>query len=367
MTESDYQRSSYEDLADAATSASMILQRVGGEGGVVGQIAEGQWAEQLSAEAATGIASLLRAMTEHVRYARAAAGALAEDSAITHGPPPPVVQMLDRSLPLNRKERFYTGTVLPMLVASDGFMHLHRFLALCGLPALDAGEGSLEGDQRFEFFTEYSFVESVFTDTDKARFVERPIDNDTPDLVVVGDDWLLAVEAKMFHNPSITSLNEQLRRQRVIVDYVARVLGIGSEQVAHIFLLPEGLLAEGLDAPVVTWEQVLKAYEVVGPRYWMNILRAALDRYEELVSRGPAFGENRDSTLTGIEIQEQFKAGTLGYHYMGRFRGLHGPDLADDMSSGSWRTRRYEVRVNPIASRNWFPVSAFIDKISAAG
>ena len=30
-------------------------------------------------------------------------------------------------LPINRKERYYTGTVLPMIVASDVFKHFGRF------------------------------------------------------------------------------------------------------------------------------------------------------------------------------------------------------------------------------------------------
>jgi hypothetical protein len=273
-------------------------------------------------------------------------------------------EMFDSSLPLNRKERFYTGTVLPMLIASDGFMHLNRFLRLCGAPTLPPAAGSFDGQQQFEFFTEYSFVESVFTEADKERFTERPTDNDTPDLVLVGDDWLLAVEAKMFHNPSIASLNEQLRRQQVIVDYVADVLGLGRERVRHVFLLPERLPAAGLNAPVITWEQVLSTYQVVGPRYWVGVLKAALDRFEDLVSRGPAFGQYKDSTLTGAEIRDRFDNGSLGYTYMGRFRGLHGPDLANDVADGSWRTRRYEVRVDPLQARNWFPVSCGPRKIN---
>src|SRR6185312_6165083 len=51
-------------------------------------------------------------------------------------------EMFDSSLPLNRKERFYTGTVLPMLIASDGFMHLNRFLRLCSAPTLPPAAGS---------------------------------------------------------------------------------------------------------------------------------------------------------------------------------------------------------------------------------
>jgi hypothetical protein len=270
--------------------------------------------------------------------------------------------MFRTALPVNRKERYYTGTVLPMLIASDGFAHLDRFLALCGLDDLRFVENNREGLQRLQFFTEYSFAESVFTDADHARFAAAPSDNDTPDLVLVGDDWILAVEAKMFHTPNAQALNLQLRRQRIVLDYLTSILGIAADRACHVFLLPEGLASDGLDAPVVTWEQVLDAYRVVGPRYWVAVLAAALDRYDELKSRGPEFGQFRDATMTGADIVAAHEAGALAYTYMGRNRGIDGPDLAGDLADGSWRTRHYEVRLEALTSRNWFPISVFIER-----
>jgi len=310
----------FGDLADAAASALAVLQRVGGsDGSVLAQIDKRDQDGAPSAKAASDLASLLRAMAERVRYTRVVAGESVGEPGVLRDSAA-VVEMFDSSLPLNRKERFYTGTVLPMLIASDGFMHLNRFLRLCGAPPLPPAAGSLDGQQQFEF-SEYSFVESIFTDADKERFTERPTDNDTPDLVLVGDDWLLAVEAKMFHNPSIASLNEQLRRQQVIVDYVADVLGLGRERVRQVFLLPERLPAAGLNAPVITWEQVLSTYQVVGPRYWVGALKAALDRFEDLVSRGPAFGQYNNSTLTGAEIRDRFGNGVAWLHLHGSLQG----------------------------------------------
>src|SRR6478752_6231169 len=331
-----------DDLADAAASALAIVQRVGGsDGSVLAQIANHDRDGALSAKVASDLASLLRAMAERVRYTRAVAGESVEEPGVLRDSPA-VVEMFDSSLPLDRKERFYTGTVLPMLIASDGFMHLNRFLRLCGAPTLPPAAGSLDGRQQFEFFTEYSFVESVFTEADKERFIERPTDNDTPDLVLVGDDWLLAVEAKMFHNPSIASLNEQLRRQQVIVDYLADVLGLGRERVRHVFLLPERLPAAGLNAPVITWEQVLSTYQLVGPRYWVGVLKAALDRFEDLVSRGPAFGQYKDSTLTGAEIRDRFDKGHLATPTWGA-SGVY--------TVPTWRTMLPIARGEPAATR----------------
>ena len=42
--------------------------------------------------------------------------------------------------------------------------------------------------------------------------------------MLAGPDWLLAVEAKMFHDPDSQALNAQLARQRVVIDYIAGAL-----------------------------------------------------------------------------------------------------------------------------------------------
>ena len=60
--------------------------------------------------------------------------------------------MMSTGLPLNRKERFYTGTVLPMIVCRDSFRHFDRFCRLIpGCPPLD-----INGDPRaqIQFFSE---------------------------------------------------------------------------------------------------------------------------------------------------------------------------------------------------------------------
>ena len=38
--------------------------------------------------------------------------------------------LLDVVLPMNRKERYFTGTVLPALLCSDNLAHLHRLASL---------------------------------------------------------------------------------------------------------------------------------------------------------------------------------------------------------------------------------------------
>jgi hypothetical protein len=350
---------SNQRLYEAAERARMRLLRVSGEGGILEQIAAGKWDADLSRADVRNLTDMLEVMSEQTRNTRAVAGTLSPTKGQFDGGSG-FRDMLNTGLPLNRKERYYTGTVLPMLVASDGFMNLSRFLALCGLDVSPAGNNAFEGSQRLQFFTEYNFAESRFTDHDRSRFPDAPTDGDTPDLILTGDDWLLAVEAKMYHNPNAEALNTQIRRQRVIVDYLIERLGIPSGRVFHLLLLPARFQPGKLNAPVVTWEQVLDQYSVVGPAYWVGVLTEALERYEALVSRGPPFGMHADGKMTGAEIVAAHADGTLEFTYMGRKDGIDGELIKNDVATGQWRTQQYEVRYQALKAKNWFPVSEFI-------
>lgn len=76
--------------------------------------------------------------------------------------------MLARGLPLNRKERYYTGTVLPMIIAADDCAHLSRFLRLCGFDDAPKADELARGAEDLQFFTEYSLVESVCTTEERS-------------------------------------------------------------------------------------------------------------------------------------------------------------------------------------------------------
>lgn len=354
-------QSPYERLAAAAAHARMIFQRVSGEGSVLEQIERGEWSGQLDESAATDAADLIEAAAEQVRQTRALSGSLTVGHDTAEIALSTLKGVLDTGLPINRKERFYTGTVLPMIVAADGFAHLDRLLVLCGLPSAGLSGNPLEGHHPISFFTEYNFAESRYTAKDKQRFPDPPGEADTPDVVISGSDWLLCIEAKVFHNPGVESLNKQIARQKVLVDYWTKTLRLDPARVAHVLLLPAGLRASGTTVRVVTWEDLLAAYRVVGPTYWVAMLATALNGYKDLVSKPDTYGRNAATKMTGQAIQAGAADGTLTYAYMGRSGGLHGLALIEDIAVGRWRTQKYEVRSEPLPDNpNWFAVASFL-------
>ncbi len=361
-------------LAAAARRLRSRIARVAGTGDGsdwLSQVEAGDWDGKLLPDAADALRERLLVAGEHLRYARALAGGAQQ--AGQPGLAQPYAGSGFRSaagqrLPLNRKERYYTGTVLPARIASDGLLHLPRFLRLCDLDVatVDDGSGKLDGSQDVQVFTEYSFAESILP-SERHRFAGAPLQGDTPDLVLSGPDWLLAVEAKVFHRPTVAALDAQMTRQANLVQYWTRLFRLDPARVRHVLLVPEQLLRgrRQLAWQVVTWQQVRDSYDIVGDGYWLGVLRAALDRYDELASPEPTFGANADGRLTGEQIAARSAEGAAAYEWVGRAGGLNGTAFAADRADGSWRTRAYEMRreAPPTSNTNWFTISDFVSAV----
>lgn len=352
---------SMSPLVDPVLAAEDLrgrLERLTLGGGVLDQIAAGEF-EFTSDQHRRDVAELLSAAAEAARAARELAGGPEDIYAA-----PAALRASDlgrRRLPLNRKERYFTGTVLPMLIASDGFAHLHRFLALCGLGDVAIQAGREPYDPDLQFLTEYGFGESL-VGAARERFIDAPAGKDTPDVVLAGPDWLLAVEAKLYDRSTTATLTVQLAAQRVLLDYWADKLDIPSDRCVHVALLPRRLSDDMgvLPARVVTWEMVLHAYRRVGPAYWVGVLAAALEAFEELVAKRASWGQNADAYRTGAEI-----VAGVPYLWMGRVNGIEGEDLRQDLATGAWRSRTYEVRTEPLpGNANWFPIAEFLARVA---
>ena len=278
-------------------------------------------------------------------------------------------ELFDKRLPINRKERYYTGTVLPLIVASDGFKRLGRFLELCGVPSEMSRQVALDAEStNIQFFTEYGFKESLY-DGAQCRF-DDPGSNEAPDLVVYVESdrpLLLGVEAKVFLRPSADEVCEQLRGQKALLEIMAQ--GTGTNPCVHqIALLPSALdikPEELRGVPVLTWQEIASTFRDDAPPYWIGDLDEALCRYEELKSKDDTYRKNCDDVITGQEIYKRYKSRDNTYTSMGRFGGLGGENVEDDLRTGEWRKQEYEVRYEGIPNRNWFAIADFIEKIES--
>lgn len=262
-------------------------------------------------------------------------------------------------LPINRKEQYYTGTVLPMIVAGDGFKRLGEFLALCRVPAdvpLDADPESTN----VQFFTEYSFHESV----SGARSV-------VPDLVVYVESepsLLLGVEAKVFLRPSVADVTKQLQAQSALLEIMAKEVGT-NPLIHQVALLPArlGFPDKLSGVPVLPWETVANTFRNAASPYWMGVLDEAIERWEELASSEDTYGRNADAVITGQDIYDRHERRDTTFASMGRAGGLHGENVKSDIRTGGWRKQKYEVRHEGEPNRNWFAIANFVRMIEAHG
>lgn len=291
-------------------------------------------------------------------------------------------ELMDNELPLNRKERFFTGTVLPMIVCRDNFKHFGPFLSL-----LECCEMKVSADSdssNIQFFTEYSLVESIYRDQDKKRLLNPPTSKDTPDimiLVIGNPKTLIAVEAKMYDTPTSSSLSTQLINQRKHILFLKEKLSI--KQIIQCALIPEELKKEigkelsrnlendSIDPDyhyrIITWQKILEKYQECYPKdYFVNILQIALDSYKELVTARNKWMENCEEKARGNVIYDDYKAGRRDKKIMGRIMGLRGDFLSEDIESGGWEHQEYETssKEKPF-NRNWFYIKAFVDRIDS--
>jgi len=282
-------------------------------------------------------------------------------------------ELITKNLPLNRKERFYTGTVFPMIVGKDNFRHLDRLFPL--LDGIQWPNSSVSADSsNIQFFTEYSLRESL--PGSGRTFQDLPPTKDTPDTVMVIDGHpkvLIAIEAKMFDVPSRDELTAQMAAQAKVLAVIEKTLLVDS--VHHIALLPR-VLSDRMGEvpfPILTWESLLDAYRpICAGDHFFELLAIALEDYGKLVSFEVTFGRNNEESIPGRMIYCRFKDGTLTKEWMGRNGGLYGLKLQADLASGKWRTQKYETRTDtpPGLRRNWFQILEFVslvDSLQPAG
>lgn len=275
----------------------------------------------------------------------------------------------ENSLPINRKERFYTGTVLPALIWSD---RLDRFLRLIGAPTVTVRTDP--ADTNLVLYSEYDLRDAIANDQNAGwRLPDRA---ETPDLVIqIGepDDEagiLVVVEAKVFSRPSPQSLRAQIERQEAAVIAPFRSVRPGWT-VLQMALLPEQSVTHAMEAELrplrwTTWQRLADAYRTVAAAsYWVEVIEAALSaeswrrRRSELAI---------SATRSGNAIVQHGEAD--GIRWVGRQGGFEvfiTYDLGPDVRGGwVWQRRPYFVsREEQRPSANYFTLAQFLEAVRA--
>ena len=277
-------------------------------------------------------------------------------------------ELIKKELPLNRKEKFYTGTVFPMIVCRDNFKYFHLFLSLLGINGLEIKANP--NLSNIQFFTEYNLRESIYDPETKTRFGGQPETNDTPDILILiaGEQKILiAIEAKMYEMLERHKLEYQMNRQKkYVLKWLQTRLNI--QRILHYALLPKALSdnkMNGLAYPIITWDDIYKKYkEAYTEDYFLSLLKIALNYYDELVSESTGYSKNCEIKMSGVDILKGYRAGTLDKKTMGRSMGLKGKYLLEDINSGRWRKQEYETSSKEkLPTDNWFYIKEFIELV----
>lgn len=290
------------------------------------------------------------------------------------------IELCERRLPLNRKERYYTGTVFPAIVCTEDFKHFGRCLKLLNQELkrqsppsqidLEAESFEVSGSGvNIQFFTEYSLAESIFTKEAKARFPEPPETNETPDIMILINapaPLLIAIEAKMYSAVSESYLRDEMGHQTSAILEPLKKVWPGL-RVVHAALLPQPMKKQFCEfpGPVITWDAVYEAYkDVASAHYFVEVLGTAISQYEDLTSRGVnTFLRNAEGIMSGQEILDSSLTGTCRFQAMGRAGGRYGRKLINDIIDGHWRKQRYEVNTSgdpKTIGSNWFKIDDFV-------
>jgi len=270
-------------------------------------------------------------------------------------------------LPINRKERFYTGTVLPAMLFHKGLSNFYHFLKeINGFP--EEVNEQTTGDN-FLFYTEYNLKESA-----GGRNVGRKIStktNDTPDVIIEilkPKRAFIIIEAKMFHNVSRLDLIGQMNKQsEAVIEPLRKTFQLEGSQIFHIALVPEkSKLKDDMGYQIINWEFFIndKALNVKDNIFY-NYLWFALKNYEKLVAIGPP--PPPYSKKSGREIYEDGKNNIL--YWVGR-QGGEKIITEKEITPGEWETYEYYVNQDkPSSGRkgNWITSKRFADLVDKYG
>ncbi len=242
--------------------------------------------------------------------------------------------ILKYALPMNRKETFYTATVLPSLLFHNGLSNLYRFLE--STPGFPKEVNEKTTGDRFLFYTEYNLKQSAGKRNVGVEILAET--NDTPDVVIHilhPAELFVVIEAKMFQRLTQQVLNAQMRAQKeAVIDRLEE--RYSPDHIFHVALLPSKLgFRHTDDYTVVDWEFFLgnRSLDVRG-NYFYPYLKFALRNYKALRSKA--------SVIHRIPGSAIYNEGNPDRNlWVGRSGGRD--VIEEDLRSGRWKRLLYAV------------------------
>ncbi len=269
-------------------------------------------------------------------------------------------EILKSELPINRKERFYTGTVLPSLLFHGGLSNLYSFLhEIHGFPS-EVNEQNTKDE--FLFYTEYNLKESAGKKSVGTEIFTAT--RDTPDVIIQILKPLtvfIIIEAKMFAKPTPNGFSQQMQAQQVAVVDPLKQRYQGCH-VFHIALVPRQLgFKDTSDYQVVNWEFFIDNKEInLQGNYFVSYLKFALENYSKLVSEQSGTASTVQGQLHGTAIYLDGKTDeTL---WVGRQGGRRA--IEEDVRKGVWSNKIYGTNTEkPKDGRegNWLSSAEFAE------
>lgn len=275
-------------------------------------------------------------------------------------------------LPLNRKERFYTGTVLPAIICYDNFKYLNRFFKLIQGFNRELSIFPDSDKNNILFQTEYSFKESIYEEQFRNKFKDNFETKDTPDLVILitEPELLLFVgEAKMFDNVKPDKISKQMQNQEWFIKALQNQLNINKKNCFHFAIVPQKIIPDKgrFEYPVVYWEEIIDSYRDIQEHdHFFNVLCIAIDKFEKLRGKNIiSYGQNMENKWSGEKIVEMHNAGHQ--FWVGRSGGCYGEKFINDIQTGKWRTHKYEINTKGkfAPNRNWFSSKNFTENLKS--
>jgi len=272
----------------------------------------------------------------------------------------------ENTLPLNRKERYWTSCVFPQIVCNADFKDLSRFLKLIELP--DRFIKPSYSNEDIIFYTEYNLKESALK-WDETKSITK----DTPDVLIMVkniDEWyLVLIEAKMYDAYDPIKLKDQILAQKKIAVTILKHNNIPESNFKHVCLLLDSddkTKKSIYPDKLIHWNDIISLYPEKSGEYFYEMLKKAVSSHE-LKSKGGwgGSGQNKTGTMTYNQIIDYFNQN--GDFFVGRNDGIE--TVYDDCRTGKVRSKKYEVNIeiNPDNfgpfNKNWVYARDFIDAL----